>query len=50
VSDDEERLPLRFYVQRTFGAVEGILETGRPLTAGKDGLSEATDSSLELIF
>ncbi|MEN8179710.1 MAG: DUF3108 domain-containing protein [Pseudomonadota bacterium] len=50
VSDDEQRLPLRFYVQRAFGDVQGILETGRPLTARQDGLSEATKKSLELIF
>ncbi|MET0070790.1 MAG: DUF3108 domain-containing protein [Candidatus Thiodiazotropha sp.] len=47
LSDDNERLLLRFYAERTFGAMEGILETGRP-TGGKDeGFSEATRSSLE---
>ncbi|MEW8508640.1 MAG: DUF3108 domain-containing protein [Candidatus Thiodiazotropha sp.] len=47
LSDDDERLLLRFYAERTFGAMEGILETGRP-TEGKDeGFSEATQSSLE---
>ncbi len=50
VSDDDERLPLRFYVQRTFGAVEGILETGRPSSVQKNGFSTATKSSLGLIF
>jgi hypothetical protein len=47
LSDDDERLLLRFYAERTFGAMEGILETGRPLGTKDDGLSEATRSSLE---
>ena len=48
VSDDDERLLLRFYAERTFGAMEGILETGRPEETRKDkGLSEATRSSIE---
>jgi hypothetical protein len=47
LSDDDERLPLRFYAERTFGAMEGILETGRPLGSGDEGFSEATRSSLE---
>jgi hypothetical protein len=47
LSDDDERLLLRFYAERTFGAMEGILETGRPLGSKDDGLSEATRSSLE---
>jgi hypothetical protein len=47
LSDDDERLPLRFYAERTFGAMEGILETGRPPGDGNEGFSEATRSSLE---
>ncbi|MEW8029699.1 MAG: DUF3108 domain-containing protein [Candidatus Thiodiazotropha sp.] len=47
LSDDEERLLLRFYAERTFGAMEGILETGRPLGSEDSGFSEATQSSLE---
>ncbi|WP_316368216.1 DUF3108 domain-containing protein [Candidatus Thiodiazotropha sp. CDECU1] len=47
LSDDEERLLLRFYAERTFGAMEGILETGRPLGSEDAGFSEATQSSLE---
>ncbi|MES9968740.1 MAG: DUF3108 domain-containing protein [Candidatus Thiodiazotropha sp.] len=47
LSDDDERLLLRFYAERTFGAMEGILETGRPLGSGDAGFSEATQSSLE---
>jgi hypothetical protein len=45
VSDDKERLLLRFYAKRTFGAIDGVLDTGRPEEA--KGLSEATRSSLE---
>ncbi|MEW8067452.1 MAG: DUF3108 domain-containing protein [Candidatus Thiodiazotropha endolucinida] len=47
LSDDEERLLLRFYAERTFGAMEGILDTGRPLDGKDAGFSEATRSSLE---
>jgi hypothetical protein len=47
LSDDDDRLLLRFYAERTIGAMEGILETGRPLDGADDGLSEATRSSLE---
>ncbi|MES9992948.1 MAG: DUF3108 domain-containing protein [Candidatus Thiodiazotropha sp.] len=47
LSNDDERLLLRFYAERTFGAMEGILETGRPIGSGDEGFSEATQSSLE---
>ncbi|MCG8090130.1 MAG: DUF3108 domain-containing protein [Candidatus Thiodiazotropha endolucinida] len=48
MSDDDQRLLLRFYAERTFGAMEGILETGRPIDQHqKEGLSEATQSSME---
>ena len=50
VSNDELRLPLRFLVQQGFGELQGILHTGRPLTARQDGLSAATSQSLQLIF
>jgi hypothetical protein len=47
LSDDDKRLLLRFYAERAFGAMEGILETGRPLGGEDAGFSEATRSSLE---
>ncbi|MET0029777.1 MAG: DUF3108 domain-containing protein [Candidatus Thiodiazotropha sp.] len=48
MSDDEQRLMLRFYAERTFGAMEGILETGRPqLEETREPLSEATKQSME---
>jgi hypothetical protein len=48
MSADEQRLLLRFYADRTFGALEGILETGRPVDPQQtEGLSEATQSSME---
>ncbi len=48
MSDDEQRLLLRFYAERTFGAMEGILETGRPqLAVTREPLSEATRESME---
>lgn len=48
VSADDQRLLLRFYADRTFGAMEGILETGRPVDPQQtEGLSEATQSSME---
>ncbi|MCU7906743.1 MAG: DUF3108 domain-containing protein [Candidatus Thiodiazotropha sp. (ex Epidulcina cf. delphinae)] len=47
LSDDEKRLLLRFYAERVFGAMEGILETGRPENGHDEGLSEATRSSLD---
>ncbi|MCU7876070.1 MAG: DUF3108 domain-containing protein [Candidatus Thiodiazotropha sp. (ex Lucinoma borealis)] len=47
LSDDDKRLLLRFYAERTFGAMEGILETGRPIIAQDEGFSEATQKSLE---
>ncbi|MES9863357.1 MAG: DUF3108 domain-containing protein [Candidatus Thiodiazotropha sp. LLP2] len=48
MSDDDQRLLLRFYAERTLGSMEGILETGRPLDQGhNEGLSEATQSSME---
>ena len=42
VSDDDERLPLRFYTKRAFGAVDGILETGRPLAAKRARFSKSS--------
>ena len=42
VSDDDERLPLRFYAKRAFSTVDGILETGRPLAAKRAGLSKGS--------
>ncbi|MES9940463.1 MAG: DUF3108 domain-containing protein [Candidatus Thiodiazotropha sp. 6PLUC2] len=48
MSDDDQRLLLRFYAERTFGAMEGILETGRPVDQQQsEGLSDATKSSME---
>jgi hypothetical protein len=48
MSADDQRLLLRFYAERTFGAMEGILETGRPIVEKQaEGLSEATQSSME---
>ncbi|MEJ2405190.1 MAG: DUF3108 domain-containing protein [Candidatus Thiodiazotropha sp.] len=48
ISDDDQRLLLRFYAERTFGAMEGILETGRPqLATTQEPLSEATRNSME---
>jgi hypothetical protein len=47
LSDDDDRLLLRFYAERSIGAMEGILETGRPLEGADAGFSEATQSSLE---
>jgi hypothetical protein len=47
LSDDDDRLLLRFYAERAIGAMEGILETGRPLGSEDSGFSEATQSSLE---
>ncbi|MEJ2619003.1 MAG: DUF3108 domain-containing protein [Candidatus Thiodiazotropha sp.] len=48
MSADDQRRLLRFYAERTFGAMEGILETGRPIVERQaEGLSEATQSSLE---
>lgn len=47
VSDDEQRLLLRFYAESTAGALEGILETGRPENGHNEGMSEATRHSLE---
>jgi hypothetical protein len=47
LSDDDKRLLVRFYAERAFGAMEGILETGRPLGDEDAGFSEATRSSLE---
>ena len=47
VSDDDERLPLRFYTKHAFGAVDGILETGRPLAAKR---AEFSMSSLDSDF
>jgi hypothetical protein len=47
LSDDEKRLLVRIYAERAFGAMEGILETGRPLGGEDAGFSEATRTSLE---
>ncbi len=47
ISDDDQRLLLRFYSESTAGALEGILETGRPDNGHNEGLSEATRRSLE---
>jgi hypothetical protein len=47
LSDDEQRLVLRFYAERTMGALEGILESGRPQDGQNEGLSESTRRSLE---
>jgi hypothetical protein len=48
MSDDEQRLLLRFYTERAFGSMEGILETGRPRDVKQaEGLSKATQSSME---
>jgi hypothetical protein len=46
-SDDEQRLLLRFYAESTLGALEGILETGRPGNGRHDDLAESTRRSLE---
>jgi hypothetical protein len=50
VSDDEDRLPLRFYVERSIGAVEGILQTERSVSSAERGFSPATQRSLDLIL
>jgi hypothetical protein len=47
LSDDDQRLLLRFYAERAVGALEGILETGRPQDGAGERLSEATEQSLE---
>ena len=47
ISDDEQRLLLRFYAESKAGALEGILETGRPQNGHNEGMSEATRRSLE---
>ncbi|MCU7935677.1 MAG: DUF3108 domain-containing protein [Candidatus Thiodiazotropha sp. (ex Dulcina madagascariensis)] len=47
LSDDEKRVLVRFYAERAFGAMEGILETGRPADGHDERLSEATRSSLD---
>ena len=47
LSDDDQRLLLRFYAERAIGVLEGVLETGRPRDAGGERLSEATRRSLE---
>ena len=47
LSDDDQRLLLRFYAERTIGALEGILETGRPQNGRHDKLPVATQRSLE---
>lgn len=47
ISDDDQRLLLRFYAESTAGALEGILETGRPDNGRHDPLPEPTRRSLE---
>jgi hypothetical protein len=47
LSDDDQRLLLRFYAESTAGALEGILDTGRPQNGQHDGLSDSTRRSLE---
>ncbi|MCU7845511.1 MAG: DUF3108 domain-containing protein [Candidatus Thiodiazotropha sp. (ex Monitilora ramsayi)] len=47
LSDDGQRRMLRFYAERTVGALEGLLETGRPENGRHDDLSESTQRSLE---
>ncbi|MGD9163463.1 MAG: DUF3108 domain-containing protein [Chromatiales bacterium] len=46
-SDDDQRLLLRFYTEGALGALEGILETGRPDNGRHDDLAESTRRSLE---
>ena len=50
ISDDVQRLPLRFYAERAFGAVDGILQTGRTTEREARGFSAATSQSLQLVF
>jgi hypothetical protein len=47
ISDDDQRRMLRFYAESTWGALEGMLETGRPDNGHNDDLSESTRRSLE---
>ncbi len=47
LSDDDQRRLLRFYAEGAVGALEGILETGRPENGHNEGLSESTRQSLE---
>lgn len=47
LSDDGQRRMLRFYAERTVGALEGLLETGRPDNGRHDDLPESTQRSLE---
>jgi hypothetical protein len=47
LSDDDERLLLRFYAERTIGALEGILDTGRPQNGRHDKVPAATERSLK---
>ncbi len=47
LSDDDQRRLLRFYAESTAGALEGILETGRPDNGHNEGLAESTRRSLE---
>jgi hypothetical protein len=47
LSDDDQRLLLRFYAERTIGALEGLLDTGRPENGRHDRLPESTQRSLE---
>lgn len=47
LSDDEQRLLLRFYAERAIGALEGILESGRPENGRHDKVPDSTERSLE---
>jgi len=47
ISDDAQRVPLRFYAKRAFGAFDGVLD---PDPAGSGDLSEAARESLKLVF
>ncbi len=47
LSDDDQRLLLRFYAESAWGALEGILDTGRPDNGHHDELPESTRRSLE---
>ena len=49
ISNDEERLPLRFYTKRAFGVVDGILETGRPMMARHDAFSQKPEELQDLL-
>jgi hypothetical protein len=50
MSNDEQRLPLRFYLPQAFGYLQGILRTNHQLPAKQAELSVATSQSLQLVF